>query len=580
MRSLPTHTHQRILQPTLPLEEKGGTPVPRGSFGIGAPPQDDIPGGKSRELYGNRIAALGKGRPGAPSSFGRAVTAPLGSTLPDDIDGSSRPSSPDSATNSLSGAHRRNSSALNRRSVVDIMEQLNGVPPPPRKSRSVSESDSGPDVVIPPESILQTLEERSPVEDPALVSPPVKADSPPVKADSAQDSAAAPAKVAPAFPSPADEASPSKSSTPAVQMPPACTPVTKAHNLRVSLPKSMSPGSQPSQQSAAAVSTKTVSPSTSAPAVVDDSMDSTRGDISLDTSTAEIVTGVRTVISPTPVRAVEKDTIISKPVAATTTSPPISVVDTEEPVFTPTPTTNAKKGFTAVVHRPSTDNQESRPSTNVSRSGTVRSRPSSTNLKTNGDPHAPSVVRSKRQFKHLSNTVADPPASPSANDLSSLLKEAAWLEQQLTDAGISVGASEPLTLELGSSSLLSSKPTSTSTSASAPKSEPFPTQAPPDRLKTPPRRDSKSTVSQPTFQIDAPSATAGTDSTPGSPDTKASRTRRYFSLRNALRTVPGSWPRQSISSEMSSDDSAPVATPPSPTFTSSHRPDTRASMIK
>ncbi|KAI9510268.1 hypothetical protein F5148DRAFT_959807, partial [Russula earlei] len=45
------------------FERKGGVPIPRGSFGMGVPPPDEAGSTKSRELYGNRVAALGKGRP-------------------------------------------------------------------------------------------------------------------------------------------------------------------------------------------------------------------------------------------------------------------------------------------------------------------------------------------------------------------------------------------------------------------------------------------------------------------------------------------------------------------------------------
>ncbi|KAH9001364.1 hypothetical protein EDB86DRAFT_2747927, partial [Lactarius hatsudake] len=45
------------------FERKGGVPIPRGSFAMGVPPPEDAGSTKSRELYGNRVAALGKGRP-------------------------------------------------------------------------------------------------------------------------------------------------------------------------------------------------------------------------------------------------------------------------------------------------------------------------------------------------------------------------------------------------------------------------------------------------------------------------------------------------------------------------------------
>ncbi|KAH9981384.1 hypothetical protein BGW80DRAFT_329897 [Lactifluus volemus] len=59
------------------FEKRGGVPIPRGSFGMGVPPLEDTGSTKSRELYGNRVAALGKGRPTAPGNSGnRAVTSP------------------------------------------------------------------------------------------------------------------------------------------------------------------------------------------------------------------------------------------------------------------------------------------------------------------------------------------------------------------------------------------------------------------------------------------------------------------------------------------------------------------------
>ncbi|KAF5372800.1 hypothetical protein D9757_011118 [Collybiopsis confluens] len=53
------------------FEKKGGVPVPRGSFGIGAPPPDSSqPKAASRELYGNRIPA-----PVKPQTTGNATAA-------------------------------------------------------------------------------------------------------------------------------------------------------------------------------------------------------------------------------------------------------------------------------------------------------------------------------------------------------------------------------------------------------------------------------------------------------------------------------------------------------------------------
>ncbi|KDQ61226.1 hypothetical protein JAAARDRAFT_575929 [Jaapia argillacea MUCL 33604] len=55
------------------FEQRGGTPVPRGSFGLGAPPMDD--GGSKRrgELYGNRIPTIPRQLTGGSQpSYGRS----------------------------------------------------------------------------------------------------------------------------------------------------------------------------------------------------------------------------------------------------------------------------------------------------------------------------------------------------------------------------------------------------------------------------------------------------------------------------------------------------------------------------
>ncbi|KAI0031476.1 hypothetical protein K488DRAFT_8709, partial [Vararia minispora EC-137] len=77
------------------FERKGGIPVPRGSFGMGAPPPTEDRSTKSKELYGNRIPSVEK-KPGpaplqgkertttAPSSFPRSGT-PNTDGLPTDL---------------------------------------------------------------------------------------------------------------------------------------------------------------------------------------------------------------------------------------------------------------------------------------------------------------------------------------------------------------------------------------------------------------------------------------------------------------------------------------------------------------
>ncbi|KAA1469275.1 hypothetical protein DENSPDRAFT_595379 [Dentipellis sp. KUC8613] len=549
------------------FEEKGGTPVPRGSFGIGVPPQDEGPNSKSRELYGNRVAALGKGRPGPspPQTQSRAVTAPAGAPLPEGITTDTPPlPKPGSVPPT---ANRRNSSAINRRSIVDIAQELGAVPTSPLRSRTMSDGDITPPMAT-AESVLQTLVEKSPVEAPAK---------------SADGASATPVPSAPATPTPATPAQISPSPI-SVSEAVAQSPKSKEASSPTSPQKAAEPlvlrVSLPSKYGRTAINTF----DDSTPA--DESMDST-GNATLDTSEAEIITGIRTTISPTTSRAVAVDGASSStPVSANGTTSPSLTVPTSSPVPQLDPVythSTGKKSFSAIVHRPSVDS-DARPSLSLSRSGTVKSRPSSANLKGNSDSHPNTVVRSKRHFKHLNNAVSDPPASPSANDLADLLKEAAWLEQQLADGSISVEPSA-IGAELESTSATPSPITSFQVASSqssvailqspiedatASSSQPFPVQSPPETVKTPPpRRESlpAPTFTTPTFQIHAPTASVTEEDIPPTPPPKSARSRRYFSLRSALRTtMPGSWPRQSISSEMSSDDSAPVATPPSPTF--------------
>ncbi|KZT23967.1 hypothetical protein NEOLEDRAFT_1135796 [Neolentinus lepideus HHB14362 ss-1] len=58
--SVPNGSNQGSLKDKISkFEQRGGTPVPRGSFGLGAPPAKDV-SNKSRELYGNRIPSVSR----------------------------------------------------------------------------------------------------------------------------------------------------------------------------------------------------------------------------------------------------------------------------------------------------------------------------------------------------------------------------------------------------------------------------------------------------------------------------------------------------------------------------------------
>ncbi|KAH7914042.1 hypothetical protein BJ138DRAFT_987308, partial [Hygrophoropsis aurantiaca] len=63
------------------FEQKGGVPVPRGSFGMGAPPPaENAPAKKRGELYGNRIQGLGRpseSRSGSPMPSSDTESSPI-----------------------------------------------------------------------------------------------------------------------------------------------------------------------------------------------------------------------------------------------------------------------------------------------------------------------------------------------------------------------------------------------------------------------------------------------------------------------------------------------------------------------
>ncbi|KAI0288204.1 hypothetical protein BC826DRAFT_707451 [Russula brevipes] len=69
---------------------------------MSAPPPAEAGSTKSRELYGNRVAALGKGRPTAPGNFGlRVVTSPSSRASPDADENAAKSAAP-SKPNSVS----------------------------------------------------------------------------------------------------------------------------------------------------------------------------------------------------------------------------------------------------------------------------------------------------------------------------------------------------------------------------------------------------------------------------------------------------------------------------------------------
>lgn len=564
------------------FEEKGGTPIPRGSFGLGAPPAEEGAVKKSRELYGNRIAALGQGRPGlAPQQVQtRAVTSPSmpvsprrrylstsssisgGSpTLSDLVASDVPPASGNSSLPSPGPSRRNSTAALNRRSVIDIIvkfDEPSSVPPTPRRTRTVSESNISPSFALPLDfPTLQTMEETSPVEGafpialkdqptpdvptelPGPVQFPSLAPSAPLETEQSPPRPLSPPKVVqtpeaavtnlPEIP----ESSPTVESTYSREKISVSIPLDSAiaHNVRS--PSVISPP---------------MASSVSSPVAVDKPTGRKGGSISLDTSDTQISRSTPSAVSPFPTRPTPESSLPST----------MSPIELYEDAVTPTA---GPKGYSVVVHGRTSESGPDRVSRPSSRTGTYSSSGHKNSLDSTGSNHPHTVLRSKRQFKHLQGSVADPPASPSANDLTALLQEAAWLEQRLMDGSTSI--QEPVTPVL-EPDVQSNSPVSTDASTT-----PSPLLITPSRLQSIEIQHPQQPISfysPPTLQIHAPAASAADEEVPPTPPPKSARTRRYFSLRSKLPTMPGAYPRHSMSSEISSEDSAPVTTPPSPTF--------------
>ncbi|KZV60487.1 hypothetical protein PENSPDRAFT_759960 [Peniophora sp. CONT] len=498
------------------FERKGGVPIPRGSFGMNVPPEQPVGSNKSRELYGNRIPKPAP-KPGAAplQNSLRSVTAP--SAFPRtgvaDADGlPSMPSSPDmaplspdvtgdSAPSLGSHRHRRRLSVTEMVGQFEELDALKDVST--KTSRRSSMNMTSPISAIPSSLPVSPDAETS-----GLPTPP--------------QSAAA--ETAPTTPTPPAEASE--------------TPTLKLGKLEP-------PPMRRAQSSGSALSNGPSTPGS-------------------DLHTAEILTGVRTTVTPTEVKPVEIPVAAAKkasPTASNATSPssanksippPIEVVSTAmvEPSLTPKPVKS--KSYKVVVHRKTPETSTSTRNS-IDASAEPRRQSLSSNSESHG--HAPPHLRSKRQFKHLQQQ-PEPP-SPAQNDLSDLLQDASWLEATLGSSSFEIPS---VSFDSATPDLNFSLNTPTPTNVGRSRSMLIP--------NSPPHSTSQTSLARPSSAIDSGRTSASTpslsihgpsDNAPGSMSPKSARstasTRRFFSMRKS---------RASMSSELSSDDSAPLATPPSP----------------
>ena len=555
-RGLPSPNSGGLRDKIAKFEEKGGIPVPRGSFAVGAPQlAENAPPKKRGELYGNRVPGLGRptgtpvSRSGSPLPPTDEPPGPRKRCISTGTGLSSRPPSfstdepvPPLPNGLFAPAPRRNSLAVNfgsgRRAMstsdaeskaVDFVdasspspsslvpekppEKTEEQPPGPEESSPAAVGETQPAVQEPQLSCLEAPEETT-----ATTEPPIEQPSPTDVGTSEADTPAgdSPAPKNHAFPLYDASRNVSRSST-------------VGRGSKDGLPEYEStPPSAVSQSSP-----PHPEPTSSAPSPIP-------ADIPFPTPTPSAAPA-ETVVTLTPEKA-------TKPIAASrdstiTISVPSPEVSILPSIPTPTPTTETrsqgKATFKAIVHR-----KVSEP--------LVASPPASL---------APPETRQRRS---VSGNVVEVPASPGHGDLANLLEDAALLELRLTE-GDSTG--------LRAKEVLANTPTPTSAT-----------------FQTDPRYESASTLTE---HVPPPSSDSGSQSVrsmsipsireplidgeiPEGEETDgrslASTTfsqrsphRKYLSniyrltSRRSSGYMPGTYPRDSMS--MSSEDSSPVTTP-------------------
>ena len=585
------------------FERKGGVPIPRGSFAMGAPLPEDA-ATKSRELYGNRVAALGKGRPTAPGNSGhRSVTSPAPiSTAPNaqnSADGndtkSSAPLVSDSSSHSipppmhperrfLSGPVERSDEeqqeiAEQTNCHQEISIQVDAVSQP----RALAETDSGSlDPVI---STAKNMESTSsPVNSPSSAGPAVTT----LSLGETSERVPSPQKpvLSPHIENPDHSASHKAQTSPSLVEPhqerlPIAEPATSTVETHIKVEQApiMEVATSPRGSQ---LDRPTLIDSLAAPFTPSTTLAVPQPPMSSKVDPAEKLKG-DTILSASNMQKTKVDSPVDSISAPNTAFPSSTSVNTHSitgdlddsiAMSLPPIAEAGRRSFSAVVHRSDTDKRPDSRHSTTSKASTITSRPSSSSFKTGTDG---GVVRSKRNFKHLGAVAVDPPPSPGIGDLADLLQDAAWFEERLSDVNTafdipSASGEEGLKAESGPSPL---SPTVAKTEKAT---HPVPATTTASRSKgrgltlgslisvpstKTPHSPVRSSTSTPSFQVH-PVASGSPEEVSSTPP--KSERRKYFSLRGALRNS-----RLSMSSEMSSDDSAPVATPPSPTFDFSTR---------
>ncbi|KAG6335161.1 hypothetical protein ID866_3923 [Astraeus odoratus] len=533
------------------FEEKGGIPVPRGSFAMGVPSPTESGAAKRRgELYGNRIQGLG--RPSGPPVSRSGSPLPLNGEPPaarkrcistgGALSGGPAAFSADDAAPPLpmtpTPQTRRNSLAVDfgpgRRVVSEGLADAtteDAGSPPASPSPCLSQLDVSDDHVPEPSLEEEPLcvpaeahESHSAIEE----STPVELVEEEEELDVEQEER------------PSSVAEPQPSVTPSLVVDDIVTeendPPMQELVPQPTVPESSDPVSVPLPPSPDEVTPVDTSPVESR-VEMEEMENVASSSVDSEMPVAPVVETVTEESDTAPASAT-----VSNSTEQTTTRPPSPVSKRLAPSVPENRTT-----FKAIVHRKVTE----MPAATAPASSLAA-------------PPTPQVLRARRV---AATTAVDP--SPGPGELTILLEEAALLELRLT-GGDNLENPDALSLKTPTSTTFQSDPRSESATTLT-EQKPVP---PPDSDADVPSRLSISipAIREPALESEIPEipeedetsdgkSLASTTFSQRSPSHKKylSGLRRLTGRRSST-NMPGAYPRDSIS--LSSEDSAPVATPP------------------
>ena len=537
------------------FEEKGGVPVPRGSFAMGAPQlAENAPPKKRGELYGNRLPGLGR-----PSG---APVHQSGSPHPSSTDESPGPRKRCISTGTALSSGPSNFST--DEPVPALPNGLSG-PAPRRNSlatnfgsgrRVMSTSDAGGkgvefvDVLssLVPETPTETADSEPPIPEPVVEETLLEVEEPQPSSPEAPEVALQPLELPPVEeqPSPAECGSP-EVNTPAEDSPTPQNHPCPVHDASQSVSQSLAVeqstnDGQSDYESAPQSAISQPSPLLSEPAPSSVPIDAP--------CTAPIPTPARpkTIVvnlTTSPPKEVTKQVAASHSSAIATPAP-----DPTVPVSPNIPTLNLttearsqrKPTFKAVVHRKVAE---------------LPVTPSASSLEPSTIPQV------TQQRRGVSDNVAEIPPSPAFGDLAVLLEDAALLELRLTGGDGASSKAKELLAATPTSATFQQDPRHASASTLTEHAH-MPSV---DSGSQSMRSVSIPSIREPLVDGEIPEGDE-TDGRSLASTTFSQRSpshRKYLSNiyrltgRRSSSYMPGAYPRDSMS--MSSEDSSPVTTP-------------------